>query len=271
MTRFFYYIFIIIAFISCGVDKVPSDFPDKHEFAQILADIHLTEALEVNKSLGVDDPKDSIANGMYHDVLLTYGLTQGKFDTIVNWYLNHIKIYQQVYEEVEGILTERQLLFQDSLNNLTKIKQKINDLHFAANVWNKKREIYIKSKDSFDKRIPFFIPLDTIEANKYDISLDYYIYEKSKIKKAKFELIGTYADSTRDTLLYDINVKSHYENLKLVFNVDSTKKLVNFRGFLMNYDTLKRIDAKINKINFEHNYPNDTIFEYEAFLNEELS
>lgn len=234
----------------CIRHKLPEGFPDKDKFAEILSEVHLAEAtinqLRINNSRG-----KTTANNYYHYVLAKYDLTQEKFDTIVNWYLGYPELYQEVYDESIAILSEKQAEWQREVKGIEEQIERERKEKEARSVWKGKRNFFISLRDTFDRRIPFNIRVDTIDAQGYRISAFYQFLKGSRVHKPLLEVMTLYEDSTLDTLTYELKNTHNSTKAELTIGANKDLKVLQMQGFLLKHDTLEELRARIKDVEFE--------------------
>ena len=242
---------ILIVFqTGCTRQRLPAGFPDKGEFAEILAEVHLTEAtinqLRINNSRG-----KTTANNYYHYVLAKYDLTQEKFDTIVNWYLGYPELYQEVYDESIAILSEKQAEWQREVKGIEEQIERERKEKEARNVWKNPKNYFISLRDTFDRRIPFDIRVDTIDAQGYRLSAFYQFLKGSRVDRPLIEVMALYEDSTLDTLVYELKNTHNSTKAELTIGLNRDLKVLQMEGFLLKHDTLEELRARIKDVTFE--------------------
>lgn len=245
-------ILLCILFVSCKFkNRIPSDFPKEKEFAQLLADIHFVESA-INQLRIKNREIDTTANSYYHDVLAKYDLTQEKFDTVVSWYLAHPDLYQRVYDDAIGILSEQEAHWQREVKSIKEEEEKLKKIKAARNVWKGKKAFSISIKDTFDRQIPFLINVDTINAEGYRLSAFYQFLKGSMVKKPLLEVFALYQDSTCDTLTYKLPTTYNSTKAELVVGLHNEERIIQLQGFLVKHDTNVEIRARITDIEFEY-------------------
>lgn len=245
-------ILLCLLFVSCKYkNKVPKDFPQEKEFAQLLADIHFVESA-INQIRIKNREVDTTANSYYHDVLAKYNLTQEKFDTIVSWYLAHPDLYQSVYDDAIGILSEQEAHWQREVKNIKEEEEKLRKIKEARNVWKDKKAFSISDKDTFDRRLPFLVNVDTINADGYRVSAFYQFLKGSMVKKPLLEVLALYQDSTYDTLTYKLPTTYNSTKAELVVGLHNEERIIQLQGFLVKHDTNVEIRARVRNIEFEY-------------------
>ncbi len=240
---------------------VPKGFPDQKEFAQILSEIHFTEAV-VSQVRNHNRKENDEAKGYYSDVLQKYDLTQEKFDTIVAWYTSHPKLYQKVYEDVLRILGEKEAKMQNEVEEIKEEMEKQEELRKARNIWKlDKKLIHISKIDSVNRCVAFDLDVDTIDNVGFQLSAFYQFQSGNEIKKASFDVYTLYEDSTIDTISYNIPIS--FNNRKIEIDVDRKDSLniLKINGFLLNHDTSDVVNAKITNIEFVYLPPEDSVKE----------
>ena len=244
--------------VACNPNRVPKGFPKKDEFARILADVHHAEAT-LNQLRISERSMDTTVNQYYHHVLDKHKLTQQKFDTVVGWYLSHPSLYQEVYDKVIAILAEEEAQREREIKILDEEKEKIRKEKLARNIWKGDKSYFINTSDTIDRRIPFVIGVDTIEATGYTFSAFYQFLKESKVKESLLQVIASYADSTMDTVSYTLPITHINTKAELAIGFDTDKKILKLEGFLLKHDTLEQIRARINNIEFEYTSMPDSI------------
>ncbi|MGQ1787831.1 DUF4296 domain-containing protein [Saccharicrinis sp. GN24d3] len=249
-TRTIGIVLVVAALLaSCKQDRLPNGFPDKDEFAEILSEVHLTEAI-INQMRIKNRGIDSTANNYYHHVLAKFNLTQEKFDTIVNWYLAHPEIYQDVYDESIAMLSEKQAEWQREVKGIEDEIERKRKEKEARNVWKDKKNYFISLKDTFDRRIPFELNVDTIEAESYRVSAFYQFLKGSRVEKPTLEVMAFYEDSTLDTLTYKLHNTHISTKAELMIGLNKDLKILRIEGYLVKHDTMEEIRARIKDIEF---------------------
>lgn len=235
---------------SCKQYELPKGFPEEDEFAKIIADVHFAEATINQARLGSRD-NDSVTNSYYHHVLANYHLTQEKFDTIVNWYLAHPELYQDVYEKSIAILSEREANWQREIKKIEEERSLIEKEKRARNIWHLKKNYFVNLKDTFDRQLPFGIKVDTIDnASGYKFSAYYQFLKDNQVQESILELVTLNEDSILDTISYKLLNTHISTRAELTIGVNEDKKILKMYGLLIKHDTLKEIRARIKNIEF---------------------
>ncbi len=245
---------LVLAFLvaGCNMDRIPKGFPDKKEFAEIIADVHFADAVVTEKGLRKKG-FDEYTNGYYHDVLAKYKLTENEFDSIVSWYSSRPKLYQEVYEDAVTILTEREARWQHEVREVKEEMEKMERLREERNIWNgNKKLILVNYEDSGDRRVPFDLDVDSIEESGYRISAFYQELKGNMAKELMLEVIALYADSSYDTISYEIPVSFRSEKVELNIGREDSFRILRLQGFLLKHDTNEVIKARIRDVEFEY-------------------
>lgn len=120
--RVFNILIFVLALTSCSVFKRNKDVLNKDQFAQVLADIHLADAVLAEK--GYSPVKDSVKINMYYaDIFKKNNITLAQFDSTLKYYTVHAEKYDLVYDQVLEILSKRQEEIKLEANNKNKKKE----------------------------------------------------------------------------------------------------------------------------------------------------
>ncbi len=239
----------------------PKGFPDKEEFAQILSDIHFTEAVVGQVRNKKRDGNDK-TNRYYSDVLVKYNLTQEQFDTIVSWYASQPELYKEVYENVVRILGEKEAKWQNEVEGIKEEIEKQKKLRELRNIWTgNKQLISITKEDSVNRKVSFKLLVDTISDAGFQVSASYKFLKGNEIKKASLDLYTMYEDSSIDTVDYNIPISFNSRKVELDLELKDTLNIISIEGFMLNHDTTKVVNAKISDIEFVYIPVEDSITE----------
>ncbi|WP_158027275.1 DUF4296 domain-containing protein [Labilibacter marinus] len=252
ISRVLQLLLVIVLISACSKFNVPEGFPEQKEFAEILAEVHFAEAT-INQLKIKNRSADSTANSYYHDVLNNYKLTQEKFDTIVSWYLTQPELYQKVYQDAIVILTKKEAQWEREVKEIEEEKERIRKEKLARNVWQYKKNYFISSRDTFDRRVPFEIKVDTIEKNNgFLMTANYQFLKGNQVKKPVLELVAMYEDSVLDTITYRLPNTHISTKVNIEVGKDSTLRILELYGLLIKHDTLEEVRARIKGIEFEY-------------------
>lgn len=253
MFKYFTTIVLAFCFLSCGFnDKLPEGFPKREQFAQILADVHFSDA--VIAEVRVKKRKiDTAANGYYHDVLVKHNLTQEKFDTVVSWYASHPELYKEVYEDVVTLLIEKEAKWQHEVKGVKEEMERLKKEKEARNIWvGNKKIIQVSNKDTFDRELPFNIGVDTIMESGYRISAFYQCLKGNMVKELSLEVVAMYADSSYDTVSYNIPESFNRKKVEVNIGIDDSLNILRLQGYLLKHDTNEVIKVRVKNVEFEY-------------------
>ena len=102
---------LIILFVSCSVQKsdlVPSDIIDRTTFVLILEEVHLIEAEYQLTKINIKEKSGNKLIDDYTELYSEYKITKSEFENTMNYYSNHSKELEGLYEEVLNNLKKRQ-------------------------------------------------------------------------------------------------------------------------------------------------------------------
>ena len=100
--------FLILA--SCNSDsrQKPAKFLDEKEFANLLIDIHLTDAVAEEKAKGEPKIENLLASKGLAQVLKNHNLSRIQFDSIFNYYVKDPEQLNGIYTKVIDELSRKQ-------------------------------------------------------------------------------------------------------------------------------------------------------------------
>jgi len=108
-----------VLLLACSSPKteIPTEILSKTEFANILKEVHLTEAaFELNKSKEILNPRNNLANN-YQSIYNKYDIDASTFSKSLNYYAKHPEILEKIYSTVlEQLTNERSNLNQQGTN-----------------------------------------------------------------------------------------------------------------------------------------------------------
>ncbi len=256
------FILSLILLAGCNLFRSrPKGFPDKKEFAQILSEIHFTEAV-VSQVRNKKREENEKSNSYYSDVLRKYNLTQEKFDTIVSWYASQPVLYQGVYEDVVRILGEKEAKWQNEVEGIKEEIERQKKLRELRNIWTGNKElINLSKKDSVNRKVSFDLKVDTISDVGFQVSASYKFLKGNEIKRASLDLYTMYEDSSIDTIVYNIPISFNSRKVELDLELKDTLNIVRIKGYMLNYDTTEVVNAKISDVEFVYIPVEDSIME----------
>ncbi len=251
LKAFVLFFVAVMSFGACSPrEKIPGEFPDKDEMAEILADLYISESVLSNRSFRVGSEKaEDIAPAYYKDVLEKYNLTTAEFDTIRKWYVVHPFHYQDLYDEVVLLITRREA----ELNKLIKAAEEVADsIPDVDDLWKLERELSVIAEDSIDRRLPFSFPTDSLVEGKIRLSVFYRFLRPDMSKNARTEMITLYADSTADTISLELTKVFEKKPVTLVVEIDTLSPVIEVSGFLFKHDTTNVSAVEFTEIRLEH-------------------
>jgi len=254
MFRYTFLVPIVFLVLACSTrPKVPREFPNEKEMAELLADIYIAEGA-INNSGYYHGKSDNKIPGYYRFVLDKHSLTKQEFDTIVSWYTAHPQLFKEVYEDVISILSEQEAQLASDLSKIEDEAEMIPELAKEKDLWKGRRyyKLPLSEKDSIDIRIPFTIAIDSLEGGMYSIQANYKFKKEDVLEEAKLRMIACYADSTRDTIDSKINKSFNGAIGSKSYNAKVDKKLVSIEGLLFDHDTSKVAEVEIRGVKLNY-------------------
>lgn len=122
--RYSLVIFSLLFLLSCNEDptKVKGSSPiDKETFTQILAEIHIVDAI-TNQPRYFNSFKKNDSIDLFSPVFEKYGVTQAEFDSTVSYFTKKPGEYLEIYDNVIQNLNYR----KDTLENNQPVFKKEN-------------------------------------------------------------------------------------------------------------------------------------------------
>ncbi|MDK2842815.1 MAG: hypothetical protein PWQ17_2321 [Anaerophaga sp.] len=245
------HIILLFVVISCSPrEKVPKEFPNEDEMAQILAELYVVESIITHGRSSVNDQMaDDEIPGYYRKVLSEYDLSTEEFDTIRDWYAAHPYHFQKVYDKVIVLLSEREA---DLNRQIQAEEEKKDTTPVIRDLWDDERIMTVTPADTVNHRLPFKMQVDSITGGQIRLSAVYKFLREDLSREGKTLLIAQYADSTADTVSHDITKTFKNNPLTLQLNIDSVTPLVEISGFLFDHDTSFVPSVEFSNIRLEH-------------------
>jgi len=251
LKAFVFFFVVAMSFPACSPrERIPREFPDKEKMAEILADLYFAESVLSNRRFKVgSEEAGDLAPAYYKDVLEQYNLTTADFDTIRKWYVAHPFHYQDVYDKVVLLTTQREA----ELNKLIKAAEAVADsLPSVDDLWRLERELSVIAKDSIDRRLPFSFPIDSLKEGTIRLSAFYRFLRPDRSKNARIEMITLYADSTADTISVELTKEFEKKPVTLDADIDLQDTVIEVSGFLFHHDTTTTSAVEFTEIRLEH-------------------
>ncbi len=230
--------------------KRPGFVPDKKEMAQLLADVYETEALISQGGRSIRRDGDQFV-GYYKDVLDKHGVTKLEFDSAISWYSCYPELFSDVYDDVISILSQKDAVLKKELAEFDQAKKDmIEQVSNMKQYWegDNKFKLPLEENDTSDISFPFAYEIDSVDSGILRLNATYKFNKGNELDSAQMKMILCYADSTADTLRYDIkkSFKKHFGNLS--HPLVQGKPLVNVEGMLFEHDTSKVTYVEIEDV-----------------------
>ena len=104
-------LFIIILFTlgGCnhGIDNKPSDLIPQEEMIQVLADVHVADAL-VEHKFGQQSPNLPLTNALYSQIYKNRHITAAQYKSSYKYYEGHPQLMDNIYTQVITELSKRE-------------------------------------------------------------------------------------------------------------------------------------------------------------------
>lgn len=226
----------------------------KSTFAKIMADIYLVDAMAQNKgNLYNTNNPDRYMENSYHTLLTKYSTTKADFDSTLAWYTSHPEEYSSLYDEVVGILSEKEGRMNLIIAKRDSITKRINTLRDSLTVryWNypKTVRLPLTEKDTIPKDLVFTFPTDSILHGKLFFNIDYVFPRRNKATDtASVELVVCYNDTIADTTTIKLERTFTMKPMKMVAAVRDTLPAVKVEAHLLKSKQLKQTTATISNI-----------------------
>lgn len=231
----------VLFFVGCHSSKKNKfEVPNPQQMAQILAEVHLSEAMVTNPTYGIVTDNQ---NRVFTGVLKKHQLTKSEFDSAVAYYSTNPPVYQKIYEQVIEILTQREMevLALKEVEPLKSIKDSVSDL------WIGERSFTFSTKESTVTRNIFSVIVsDSVMSGELVFTLNYQIkpFNRDSLKSL---FIVDYVDDTKDSLHFDlpkdtISVQKNFE-IKLL-----NKRVSKLSGQFVKFPVNRPITVSIKDI-----------------------
>ncbi|MBK3519588.1 DUF4296 domain-containing protein [Carboxylicivirga marina] len=251
MSRYLYTLLIVLILASCSTrPRVPGSLPDEEKMAQVLADIYQVESILGQTRLSYNSGKEDKVSGYYRYVLEEHQMTKVEFDTAMSWYSANPTVLTDVYEEVIEILSRREAEIKNKINKEKDERKALAKIPSKTSLWNDSTsfELPFDAKDSLDNRVPFDVEVDSLSNGIVRLSASYSFKEGGFLDSAQMQMMVSYADSTVDTIQYQIHKSFKKVSGNLTHRVDKSKTLTHLEGYLFEHDTSKHSVVKIEDV-----------------------
>lgn len=211
----------LAAFATSGCTRVPSHVISPDDMAELMADIHVGEAVvESNYS---HYTSDSSRQALKQAILKRHNVSQDELDTSMVWYGHHLDIYQDVYEHTEQIL-------QDRLDNSAAIIAAQSAMSLSGDsvdIWSQGRRMAF-SPSSATNIITFSVKPDrnTQKGDTYTWRGKFF----NVYNPVRWGIVATYSDGTTETY---ITTAQNDGWASINFVTDSTLTINAINGYMI--------------------------------------
>jgi hypothetical protein len=212
-------------------DKVPDGYPNRHEMAIIIADLLVAESTMSNDH-DYYKYREQRSGGFYKYVLSKHNLTKEKFDTILNWYSLHPRTYQEVYDEVIAILTERDAKLRSDISRPDAHEMDLPEIPQQLELWSGPAAYNLPS-DSLDQQLPFAFSVDSLKDGMLRLSAQYTFKKEDVGLKYEMMLILSKSDGGADTARMEIPKSFTRKITVLSYEIPSSVSIDSVSGFLL--------------------------------------
>lgn len=223
LTRYAASAILAAAVLLCSCTGAPSGIIPTDEMSEILADMHMAEA--VGSVSAKDFPTDSAKLALKMAVFKRHGVTSEEFDSSLVWYAHNIGKYIEVYDDALEILRER----SQSVGTMM-VQAAVSMAGDSVDVWPASKHLVLTSRLP-SKRVSFDLPYD----ENWERG-DMYSF-RAKVSEGEgvaFEwmFVANYDDNTVETFetTGSANVNGWNE---VTFVTDSAKQLQRLRGYFL--------------------------------------
>jgi len=251
MQKYFIIILAVFTFISCSTrPKVPRSLPGEDEMALVLADIYQVESVLGQTRLSYNSSKKDNVSGYYKYVLEQHQMTKAEFDTAMAWYSANPTVLSDVYSEVIEILSKRDAELKNAMNKEKEERKAVAKVPSRVDLWNDTTayEVPFAKVDSLDNRVPFNVDVDSLSEGILRLYAAYSFKEGGFLDSAQMKIMACYADSTIDTVSYQIHKSFKKVNGNISHRIGKNHQLVNVSGFLFDHDTTKHSPVTIENV-----------------------
>jgi hypothetical protein len=118
--RFIFILLFILFVYGCSDNKNNNSvILDEDTFVDVLVDIHLTDAILNANRYRVN--KDSVVIHLYYnDVLTKHNVTQKQIQNTIDYYTNHSKKFEKIYDKVSEKIVKLEEEYNKSIKKQVK-------------------------------------------------------------------------------------------------------------------------------------------------------
>jgi len=226
MKKNFFIIIITLFVISCNK---PKDVIKREKFIEILAEIHIYDAILTKESLFDKNilTKDSVS--FYNYLYKKYDISKKQFQENLEFYTSDIEDFQNIYAEVSANLNLK-------LANLDSLETTIEDIQIvdSLNLWNQKQNWNLP-EDGENQTIKFSIEAHT--QGTYVLSADIKIFEDDKTINPRITIYAYYKDGTYDSNETITGIKNgEFKDYTVSIITNKDKELDYLSGWILNHN-----------------------------------
>lgn len=250
------WVVLFIVLVGCKHYNLPRGFPDTDKMADILVEIQVAEStISQLPDQSVADRNDS--PGYYKFILDKYGYTVTEFDSIRKWYAHHPELYMKVYDRMLISLSKEEARIR-SRSDIEKEVEKKETERLAAerelrNLWQDSTFISVLPTDTFDKRLPFLIDVDTLELKgSIHLSASYKFMKEDISEQPKIVLSAFYSEHLTDSASQRIPHSFNDKSVNLSLDLRDSIFPLRLEGFLLYQDSAIQADVQIRNVYLEN-------------------
>lgn len=240
MMRRLFYLVAIFPLLIAGCGKKNDMVLDKDDMAELMADIHIAEAVvDLNHNIFNDDSSKML---LKQSIYAAHGVTAAQVDSSYKWYGHHIEDYMEVYDLTLKILDKRQEELISASNRQIAIAGD------SVDVWP------MSSRFEFSRRSPsrlitFSVPADSNWQNNDVFTLRFNMATTRNPVIAR--MVVEYADGTS---YYNLSAGKSKGIGEVSIRVDSTLSPTRIAGYIIarpEKEEIVRIDS-ISLVRLRH-------------------
>lgn len=229
---------------------------EQSTLAKVMADIYIVDAMGQNKgNLYSTHNPDLYMENSYHTLLERYGTTKTEFDSAVAWYSAHPEEYSALYDEVVGILTEREARMNIILNKRDSINNRKTTMRdsLKTDLWKHAKTIRLPlmESDTLPRDLVFAHDVDSIKGGRVHLGMGYVFPRRNKATDtASVEVVICYNDTIADTTTVKLERTHTTKNLDMKVAVRDTIGATKVVARLLKSKQLKQTTATLSNIGF---------------------